>query len=62
VVGEFLGDTDKLLVRCNPLTDDYGSVLVALPIDRRKQWPVWLSLAQFVEDFAEHDGEKCWPH
>ncbi len=63
IVGEFLGDTDKLLVRCDPQCDDFGSVSVTLPIDRRPDWPhLWQSLSDFIEVFVERGGKKYWPH
>lgn len=62
VVGEFLGDTDRVVVRTDPDAQDFGVVLVALGIDPRSEWPSWPSLSDFVSSFISHDGEKYWPH
>ena len=61
VVGEFLGDSDLLIVRADPEAADYGSVLVALPLDRRKDWHrVGSSLADFLHKYASAEGAKYW--
>ena len=61
VVGEFLGDSDLLLVRCDPAARDYGCVLVVLPIDKRKDWPtIAANFSQFISRFAESSGDKFW--
>ncbi len=61
VVGEFLGDSDLLLVRCDAGAPDFGAVLVALPIDPRPLWPtVALTLASFLRQLADADGDKFW--
>ncbi len=63
VIGEFLGDADKLLVRCDPRCEDFGAVLVVIPVDRREDWPqLWPSLEAFIAAFVDHNGEKYWPH
>jgi hypothetical protein len=61
VVGLFLGDQDRLVVRADPKADDYGRVLVALPLDRRSDWyqPAE-SLDAFVRAFIETRGAKFW--
>jgi hypothetical protein len=61
VVGVFLGDSDLLLVRCDPLQKDYGSVLVALPIDQRQEWyQVATSLSDFLAGYIAARGGKFW--
>ena len=61
VVGVFLGDSDLLLVRCDPLQKDYGSVLVALPIDQRQEWyHVATSLSDFLAGYIAARGGKFW--
>jgi len=48
ILGEFLGDSDLLVLRCDPEAEDYGHVLVALPIDPRAEWyRVGASLLEF---------------
>ena len=61
VVGVFLGDSDLLLVRCDPLQKDYGNVLVALPIDHRQEWyHVATSLSDFLAGYIAARGGKFW--
>jgi hypothetical protein len=61
IVGEFRGDSDLLLLRCDPDAPDFGSVMVALPIDQRVDWPtVAPDLTSFVQRFADSEGDKFW--
>jgi hypothetical protein len=61
IVAEFLGDSDLLVVRADPETEDFGSVLVALPIDRRRHWPaVGESLSAFLDRYVSAQGAKYW--
>ncbi len=61
ILGEFLGDSDLLVLRCDPEAEDYGSVLIALPIDPRAEWyRVGTSLLGFLMKFVEAQGEKFW--
>ena len=55
VVGEFLGDTDVLVLEVN------GGVLVALPLDPRTDWPrVASTLSEFLTPYLQAAGEKYW--
>lgn len=61
VLGEFLGDSDLLLVRADPKANDYGSVIVALPLDPRPDWyRVGSSLTDFLRQYASAEGAKFW--
>jgi hypothetical protein len=61
VVGRFLGDLDRLVVRCDRGSPDYGKILVALPLDHRNDWyAVTDSLASFVDIYAKSEGDKFW--
>ena len=61
VVGQFLGDSDVLIVRCDPTASDFGNVVVALPLDGRVDWDrVGISLADFLHQYAEAEGAKFW--
>ncbi|MBI1928510.1 SMI1/KNR4 family protein [Candidatus Poribacteria bacterium] len=61
LIGEFLGDSDLLVVRCNPGEPDFGTVLIALPLDGREDWYVaGASLTEFLENFLETSGKKFW--
>src|SRR5205814_9397530 len=59
VVGEFLGDSDLLIVRASPEAADYGAVLVALPLDRRRDWyRVGPGLVDFLRSYSNAEGAK----
>jgi hypothetical protein len=59
VIGVFFGDSDRLILDCHP--DNSGNMLVALPIDPRKDWPVVAtSLTELLNLYAQHKGEKYW--
>lgn len=61
ILGEFLGDSDLLVLRCDPAACDYGNVMVALPIDPRAEWyTVGASLLDFLIRFVDANGEKFW--
>lgn len=61
IVGCFLGDQELLLVRCDPGQEDYGQVLVVLPLDSRKEWfRVASGFRAFLEGFARAEGAKYW--
>lgn len=63
VVGRFLGDSDLLVVRCNQAAPDFGTVLVALPLDPRNDWYlVAKSLDEFFTKYVEAKGDKYWEH
>lgn len=61
VIGEFLGDGDLVILRCDQEAADFGSVLVALPIDRRESWyGVSPALDEFLYTFMAQGGAKFW--
>jgi len=61
VVGEFLGDGERLLVRSDPGLGDFGSVVVSLPLYSRSEWPVVASaLLEFLDRFISMQGAKYW--
>ncbi|PWU21324.1 MAG: hypothetical protein C5B50_01980 [Verrucomicrobia bacterium] len=61
VVGRFLGDSDLLLLDCNLAKQASGAVIVALPLDKRSDWPaVASSFAEFLDRLAETQGDKYW--
>ena len=62
VVGEFLGDSQLVVVRCDLEARDFGMVSVALPIDPRPDWPdVSASILEFIARFSEV-AEYWWSH
>jgi len=61
LVGRFLGDADRMVVRCNADAPDFGSVLIRMPIDPRKDWPhVGSSLREFLGTHLARGGDKFW--
>ncbi len=61
VIGKFLGDSELLVVRADEQRYDFGSVLVALPLDPRERWhePA-RSLGAFLLAYARAEGQKFW--
>lgn len=59
VIGEFLGDLDLLIMAPSEAGD--RKVLVALPLDDRRDWyPAASSLAEFLEKYLQSSGMKYW--
>ena len=61
IIGEFLGDSDLLIVRCDRNSNDYGQVIIALPIDHCSDWYYLpYPLPEFLQKFINSQGEKFW--
>jgi hypothetical protein len=61
VIGEFIGDSDLLLLRCDPSLDSYSAVLIALPVDERADWDRAAdTLKSFLEKYVQAEGGKFW--
>lgn len=61
VIGEFYGDSDLLILRCDPDNKDFGCVLVALPFDNRSDWyQVSNSFEVFLRNYVDFEGDKFW--
>lgn len=61
VLGRFLGDSELLLVRCDPAEPDFGETIIALPLDPRSDWEtVGKTFADFVARYAEAEGNRFW--
>jgi hypothetical protein len=61
IIGEFRGDTDLVVLRCDPSQQDFESVVIALGMDPRDEWPcVASSIAEFVVAFLSHPVRKFW--
>lgn len=61
VVGRFLGDSDLLIVRCDDKANDFGEVLIALPLDPRQEWyHAAESFERFLEKYLDARGDKYW--
>jgi hypothetical protein len=61
VVGQFLGDLDQLIVRCDASASDFGSVVIALQIYPREEWPtVAINFREFLNKYADANGDMYW--
>jgi hypothetical protein len=61
MIGEFLGDQERVIVRCKRESEDFGSVMIVAEIDPRKDWFVpATSVLEFLERFVSEAGEKFW--
>jgi hypothetical protein len=61
VIGKFIGDSDLLVLSAEEDSQYYNSILIALPIDHRKEWyKVASGFAAFLDSYVEHQGEKYW--
>lgn len=61
VVGQFIGDFEVLLLRCDASCSDFGRVVVAAEIDRRGDWDTAAaSLSEFLELYEHSQGAKYW--
>jgi hypothetical protein len=61
VMGRFIGDSDLLLIRCDPNSTDFGNLLVTNAIDPRHDWyRVAVTLSEFLEAYIKAGGDKTW--
>lgn len=61
IIGEFLGDSDLVVQRCDRSCADFGSVVIALPMDSRDEWPVVApSIWHFMSMYLHHPSHKFW--
>lgn len=61
VVGEFIGDQELLVVRCDASAIDVGNVVIALPMSPRREWyNASHTLSSFLETYQVHEGKKYW--
>ncbi len=61
IIGSFYGDLDLLVIDCSSGSDSYGKVLVALPLDKRADWPVVANnFTEFLNVYVEKEGGKFW--
>jgi hypothetical protein len=61
IVGDFRGDPDLVVLRCDPSATDYGSVVITMPMDPRCDWPnVAPSIVDFVVQFISDPNKKYW--
>jgi hypothetical protein len=61
VIGEFLGDADLLVLRCDETSPDFGNIIIALPLDSREEWDIaGLTLESFLNQLIVANGDKFW--
>ncbi|MEN6670568.1 SMI1/KNR4 family protein [Psychrobacter sp. B38] len=61
IIGEFLGDSDFVILRCDQEADDYGAIVISHPYDERKNWfYVKDGFTKFLSDFVRAEGDKYW--
>ncbi|MBX9654758.1 hypothetical protein K2Y11_14175 [bacterium] len=59
IIGDFLGDSELLLMRCDRSQSDFGQVSIVLPIDQRQDWyELSMGLTTMLEKFIKARGEK----
>ena len=61
IIGEFLGDSELLLIRCDEQHTDFSKIMIALPLEQREDWYVAAdSLEEFLSQWITFRGEKFW--
>jgi hypothetical protein len=61
IIGEFLGDADLLVLRCDATSPDFGNIIIALPLDSREEWDIAAnSLESFLNQLIAANGDKFW--
>lgn len=63
IIGEFIGDSDLLLLNCDIKSEAYGKIIISLPIDKREDW-YFLSedFGEFLNYFVLYEGKKYWEY
>lgn len=61
IIGEFLGDGEKLLVRLDPNIADFGTIIIVCPISPRNEWRIIeTNFYDFIINYFQNSGEKYW--
>jgi hypothetical protein len=61
IIGEFLGDAELVMLRCDESAADFGNAVIVLPIDARSSWPtVGGTLEEFLSHLVKENGQKFW--
>ncbi|NIG56468.1 SMI1/KNR4 family protein [Chitinophaga sp. Cy-1792] len=59
IIGNFLGDSDRLVVDCSP--ENFGKIIVSTGIGKRKDWfRVADSFKDFFNRYVAAEGSKYW--
>lgn len=61
IIGEFFGDNELVILRCDSHSSDYGNIAISLPLDERKDW-YFLddNFESFLIKFCNKEGVKYW--
>jgi hypothetical protein len=60
-IGEYLGDLDLVLIRCNLQEPDFSRIVIADAIDPRSNWlTVANSLSEFINQTLDNPENKFW--
>ena len=63
IIGEFFGETNRLVLRCDPTASDYGAVMIADTAYPHTEWESPApSLLDFLTRFVNAKGEPFWSH
>lgn len=63
IIGEFLGDGEKLLVRLDPNIADFGTIVIVCPISKREEWQIIeTNFYDFIINYFQNNGEKYWEY
>ena len=61
LAGEFLGDLERVLLRCERGDRDFGSVMIVAELDHREDWfKPSPTILDFLEQFVAAEGDKFW--
>lgn len=61
VLARFCGDSDLVMIACNPASPDFGVVTIATPLDVRNDWPIVArDVGEFLTRLAVAQGDKYW--
>lgn len=61
VLARFFGDSDLVVINCDSDSPDFGSVIIATPLDHRCDWRVVaLAFGEFLNCLTVAQGDKYW--
>lgn len=61
IIGNLIGDSDIVIMRCDKNQDDFGAIILAEAIvDREEYEIVASSLSEFLERFLQSPHKKFW--
>ncbi len=63
IIGEFIGDSELLLIRCDSSNSDFENVITVNPIDPREDWSmISIDFEIFLVDYYQSQGDKFWEY